>query len=203
MDLRDVTQVSEIEREAFPPPWPATNFKRELTSNSLTHYRVIYEQQPVSSYIDNDSQSPGSKLDTFRSYLSRFVGSDGDGDAGQLVLGFAGVWFLVDEAHLSNIAVHRMHRRQGVGEQLLIAIIELSMANHAQFVTLEVRSSNEAAKALYRKYDFVEVGIRHGYYTDNKEDAVIMTADMICSERYKNKLRTLKDAYTHRWGVKV
>ncbi len=204
MDLRDVDQVSEIEKAAFPPPWPATNFRRDLTSNSLTHYRVVYEQQPGSVSIDNSSQSLESKFGMLKSGISRFVGSDASGGSGgQLILGFAAVWFLVDEAHLSNIAVHQMHLRQGVGEQLLIAIIELAIENNAQFVTLEVRYSNQAAKAMYKKYDFVEVGIRPRYYTDNKEDAVLMTADMIGSERFKNKLRMLKEAYTHRWGVKV
>ena len=72
MEPRDIPQVSQIEREAFPPPWPATNFKRELTSNSLTHYLVAYEEMPeptepvTEAEAVNNCNSPKSRLEALR-----------------------------------------------------------------------------------------------------------------------------------------
>ena len=204
MELRDITQVAGIEREAFPPPWPVTNFKKDLTSNNLTNYIVAYKRESEIVDSGNNHQLPKTRLDVLKSGITRFIsGESGAEDASELVLGFAGVWFLVDEAHLSNIAVRSSCQQKGVGEYLLIAIIDLAIQKDVQFVTLEVRASNEAAKALYRKYDFIEVGVRHSYYTDNSEDAVIMTVDMILSRKFRGRLIELKQAHARRWDTKV
>jgi len=203
MGLEDIPQVSEIEREAFPPPWPATNFKRELTTSSLTHYLVVFgdkcddnslvrELRDTNSYI----KSSESSLDIFRSIIKSFFRSDTAGAAlKQPILGFAGLWFMADEAHLSNIAVREAYRHRGVGELLLISSIKCAIEHDASFVTLEVRASNEAARALYKKYDFIEVGIRQGYYTDNKEDAILMTAHDITSAHFKENFLVVSQSY--------
>ncbi len=95
------------------------------------------------------------------------------------VAGFVGYWHVVDEAHISTIAVHPKWRGSGVGEQLLRATLEHALSLGAQMATLEVRVSNAAAQNLYRKYHFEEVGRRKNYYRDNGEDAVLMTAEPI------------------------
>jgi ribosomal-protein-alanine N-acetyltransferase len=95
----------------------------------------------------------------------------------QYITGFAGLWMLVDEAHITNIAVREKHRRKGIGEGLLIGVIELAIELGAQLITLEVRASNSEAQKLYAKYGFVRVGLRRGYYTDNREDAVLMSIE--------------------------
>ena len=209
MELRDVPQVSQIEREAFPPPWPATNFKRELTSNRLTHYFVaneeISEQTEAAPEVEavNNSSPPKSRLEALRSGLRRlFGGSERPAGPSQFILGFAGLWFMVDEAHLANIAVRGAYRNQGIGERLLISAIEISIVRKARFITLEVRASNKIAQILYQKYGLIEVGKRRGYYIDNKEDAVIMTAEGITSTPYINNFQTLKEAHAKRWGLK-
>ena len=76
------------------------------------------------------------------------------------------------------------------------------MANQhaARVVTLEVRVSNAAAQQLYAKYGFSQVGLRRGYYTDNHEDAVIMSTDHIASHSFQAQLQELKKAYTEKWG---
>jgi len=209
MELRDVSQVSQIEHEAFPPPWPATNFKRELTTNALTHYLVAYEETPVPTEraaeveAGNSLSPPKTRLEALRFRLRRLFGGRGrPATPTQFIMGFAGLWFMVDEAHLANIAVREDYRHQGIGERLLIAAIELSIEHDARYFTLEVRASNKIAQALYRKYGLLEVGTRRGYYIDDKEDAVIMTAEGITSTTYVNRFQKLKETHARRWGLK-
>jgi ribosomal-protein-alanine N-acetyltransferase len=95
--------------------------------------------------------------------------------AGDAVVGFAGVWAMVDDAHITTFGVHPDWRRQAIGRQLLLNLAELSIAIGAKRMTLEVRASNTAAQALYRTFGFDVVGRRPGYYSDDGEDALIMT----------------------------
>jgi ribosomal-protein-alanine N-acetyltransferase len=95
--------------------------------------------------------------------------------AGDLVVGFAGLWTMVDEAHITTFGVHPDWRRQAIGRQLLLNLAELSIAMGARRMTLEVRESNEVAQALYRAFGFEIVGRRRAYYTDDGEDALVMT----------------------------
>lgn len=209
MEIRDISQVSQIEREAFPPPWPATNFKRELTSNILTNYLVACEEMPkpagtvIMAEAGNNPSPPKTRLESLRLGLRRlFGGKERLEIPTQFILGFAGLWFMADEAHLANIAVREVYRHQGIGERLLISTIELAIARDARYFTLEVRASNKIAQALYRKYGLIEVGTRRGYYIDNKEDAVIMTADGITSAHYLSRFQKLKEAHAQRWSLK-
>ena len=91
------------------------------------------------------------------------------------VVGFAGVWLMVDDAHITTFGVHPDWRRLGIGRQLLLNLAELSNAIGARRMTLEVRVSNTAAQALYRSFGFEIAGRRPRYYTDDGEDALIMT----------------------------
>jgi [ribosomal protein S18]-alanine N-acetyltransferase len=95
--------------------------------------------------------------------------------AGQTVAGFAGVWLMADEAHITMFGVHPEWRRQGVGRQLLLNLLEIGRALGAARMTLEVRASNTAAQALYRAFGFEAVGRRRAYYSDDGEDALVMT----------------------------
>lgn len=95
--------------------------------------------------------------------------------AGDAVVGFGGLWLMVDDAHVTTISVHPDWRRRGIGRQLLLALIDLATRIRARRMTLEVRASNEAAQALYRAFGFEVVGRRPGYYSDDGEDALVMT----------------------------
>ena len=95
--------------------------------------------------------------------------------AGDTVVGFAGLWLMVDEAHITTFSVHPDWRRQGIGRQLLLALTDLAVAISARRMTLEVRVSNEAAQGLYRSFGFEMTGRRARYYTDDHEDALVMT----------------------------
>ncbi|MPQ43561.1 ribosomal protein S18-alanine N-acetyltransferase [Clostridium tarantellae] len=94
--------------------------------------------------------------------------------AGEKVIGFIGAWSIIDEAHITNIAVHPNYRKQGVGDLLIEGLFCLSNELNLIALTLEVRASNIPAQNLYKKHGFVEEGIRKKYYEDNNEDAIIM-----------------------------
>ncbi|MBM7583096.1 ribosomal-protein-alanine N-acetyltransferase [Caldicoprobacter guelmensis] len=109
-------------------------------------------------------------LEVEKNKCARYVVAEQDGN----VLGYAGMWLIVDEAHVTNIAVHPLFRRKGIGQALLKALMMEAYRMGIDKMTLEVRASNIAAQSLYKKLGFVEVGVRKGYYSDNDEDAVIM-----------------------------
>ncbi|AIF50834.1 ribosomal protein S18-alanine N-acetyltransferase [Pelosinus sp. UFO1] len=97
-------------------------------------------------------------------------------EAGQII-GYAGMWLIVDEAHVTNVAVLPTHRGRKLGEQLMTALIEHAKKRGALRMTLEVRASNEVAQNLYGKFGFVPQGRRRNYYVETKEDAIIMWCD--------------------------
>lgn len=111
---------------------------------------------------------------------------------GDRLVGYCGMWVVMDEAHITTIAVEPENRRNRLGEQLLIAILEEAMRRGARRVTLEVRECNEVARRLYHKYGFVSATVRRGYYTDNGEDAIVMTVHDLLSPSYQTTFRLRK-----------
>jgi [ribosomal protein S18]-alanine N-acetyltransferase len=107
----------------------------------------------------------------------------------QRVLGYAGMWVILDEAHVTTIAVDPLHRRRRIGERLLVTLIDEAMRRGARWVTLEVRKSNLGAQTLYRKYGFKDIGIRKGYYSDNREDAIVMWTGNLWEEAFQERYR--------------
>ncbi|MDP4553588.1 ribosomal protein S18-alanine N-acetyltransferase [Alkalihalobacillus macyae] len=95
-------------------------------------------------------------------------------EVGEEVAGYCGVWVIIDEAHITNIALHPDYRGMKLGEALLKRAIDFAKSRGALKMTLEVRVSNTIAQNLYRKYGFEEGSIRKNYYTDNQEDALVM-----------------------------
>ena len=114
--------------------------------------------------------------------------------AGDEVVGFAGLWVMVDEAHITTFAVDPRWRRRGVGQWLLVRLFELADARRAREATLEVRLSNMPARRLYEKYGFRPVGIRPRYYSDNGEDALIMTTESLVAPAMRDRLGRLRAA---------
>ncbi len=90
------------------------------------------------------------------------------------ITGYGGMWFIVDEAHVTNIAVHPQYRGKGYGNFIVDAMVKIADAKGIYQMTLEVRASNHVAQNLYGKFGFESCGVRPKYYADNNEDAVIM-----------------------------
>ena len=99
--------------------------------------------------------------------------------------GFAGIWHIVDEVHITTVAVKKIYQRRHAAETLLVKMIEDCYNNFVKYITLEVRVSNIPAIELYKKYGFRSLGVRKGYYQDNNEDALIMWTENIFSDEYK------------------
>ena len=119
------------------------------------------------------------------------------------LVGFAGMWLMVDEAHITTFAVRRTWRRQGVGERLLLALLDLAQARGAREATLEVRPSNHPARRLYEKYGFALVGVRRRYYSDDNEDALILTTDTLDSRAMRDRIAGLRAAVARRQDVEI
>jgi ribosomal-protein-alanine N-acetyltransferase len=191
----DIPQVSEIDHEAFPTMWPPPNYRREL-GNRIAHYIVAYDDE-------QEIEAPPPKAAPgFLSRLGRLFNREEPAPATRdYIFGFAGFWVMAGEVHITNIAVREKHRRRGIGELMLISLINMAVNLEASLITLEVRASNAAAQALYSKYGFAKVGVRRGYYSDNREDGVLMSLEDITSAPIQENLKRLKMSHLERWGM--
>ena len=106
-------------------------------------------------------------------------------DADGVLLGYGGIWVIMDELHVTTLAVDPAARGRKVGERLLLALLREGLNRGAARATLEVRERNAAAHALYVKYGFEDVAVRKNYYSDNNENAIIMWANNLCSPEYQ------------------
>ncbi|MFC1463304.1 MAG: ribosomal protein S18-alanine N-acetyltransferase [Candidatus Brachytrichaceae bacterium NZ_4S206] len=186
MSLDDIPAVMAIERASFPRPWPERAYRYELTENPEAYFVVAraYEVEATPAVPRSHWQR-----------LAQRLGLQGRAPAQRAphtVVGFAGMWMHVDEAHIATIATHPGWRRRGVGERILVNLLREAQRRRAEIVTLEVRVSNVAAQHLYRKYGFEEVGRRKAYYQDNREDALLMTIVHFNTPEYRAQLDALE-----------
>lgn len=192
MMLADIPRVTEIERLAYPSPWPPSAYKKELQENRYAHYIVVRNTQLMTRAARMERVEPPR-----RSFpLSLLPGKQHaplSPDTASII-GFAGLWLMVDDSHVTTIAVHPDYRGKGIGELMLSALVGISYEIGARMVTLEVRVSNAVAQNLYRKYGFKEEGIRRRYYSDNHEDALIMWTDEINGQSYRDRFLRLRAA---------
>ncbi len=176
----DVPQVMAIERKSFTLPWSDYTYRHEILDNRNAHYFVARR-------VDGWTRKPQSLWDRLFKREEKAP-----------VVGYGGFWIVVGEAHISTIASDVAWRGHGIGELMLLAMIERSVELGAEEVTLEVRISNIVAQSLYRKYGFEVVGRRPGYYRDNNEDADLMTVFGVTTVEYQAKLTTLRAALEDR-----
>ena len=113
---------------------------------------------------------------------------------GDEIAGFAGLWLMVDEAHVTTFAIAPAWRRNHLAERLLVATFDIAIDRRATEATLEVRLSNLPARRLYEKFGFRPVGIRPRYYSDNNEDALIMTTEPLSSPEMVSRLAERRTA---------
>lgn len=199
MRLADVPQATEIDKECFPTQWPPPPYKNDLLFNRPARYLVACKDENHAVPVEETEQR-GAPLNHFLGGVRRFFYAAEASPASQRIVGLIGFWLMAGEAHITTIGVREAYLRLGIGELLLISAVELAMKRNAQVITLEVRASNSAAIALYEKYGFSRTGVRRGYYTDNREDAVTMTTDTITSAPFQSRFQRLKQAHAERWG---
>jgi len=169
MRMTDIPAVAAIERTAFSEHWPQTSFERELAVNSAARYITLVQTRPERQH-------------------------EGDGEAA----GFAGLWLMLDEAHVVSVAVAPALQGNGFGRLLLHGLIDVARKHQMSVATLECRESNEVARSLYRAYGFYEVGRRKRYYADTREDAIIMTTEELDSAPFLERYALLESALATR-----
>jgi ribosomal-protein-alanine N-acetyltransferase len=188
MTLDDIPEVMAIEKTAFPIPWPEKAYRHELLDNPNAYFIVVRLTQLADS-IASAGADVAARSQTF---LQRLLTRSPRPVLP--VIGFAGLWMIVDEGHVSTIASHVAWRGWGVGELLLVSLLREAQRRNALTATLEVRVTNYVAQNLYAKYGFVEVGRRKRYYRDNNEDALIMTVQNFSRPAYRDRLDALEAA---------
>lgn len=207
MSERDVGQAAEIERDAFPTLFPPTSFRREL-KNRRARYLVAFQRDdlavsPAAPPVPPSpapARSPVARLLSGARSLWR-AQRGGWRPGQQRIAGFIGIWYMPDAAHIVAVGVRSACRKRGIGELLLIGAIEQAAQRQMDALTLEVRASNYIAQNLYAKHGFKTMGVRKGYYTDNREDAIIMTAERIRAPEYAARFQALAHAHRQRWGL--
>jgi ribosomal-protein-alanine N-acetyltransferase len=196
MGKDDLAQVNEIDREAFPTQWPPANYRHEL-QNKLAHYIIACDDtKNIGAPAIKPQQNIFSLVSRMMPWSKRRHSQDVPLSQVKLhyIVGFSGIWMMANEAHITNIAVRQQYQGKGLGELLLIATIDMARELKSSIMTLEVRASNLAAQNLYSKYGFMQMGIRRGYYLDNREDAIIMSTENINSESFQSHIQQLREA---------
>ena len=205
----DSVMLESIEREAFPGLTPVTRISRDLERENGLYLTAVREWHPddrrsgprfaiaTRAERENDRFTARVKRNVDR-YLLDYVNRPKLPP--DYIAGFTGLWFVLDEAHVVVIGLREADRSKGVGEMLLISGIEQAIENGSRVITLEVRKSNKVAIELYSKYGFQEVGLRRRYYSDNGEDAVIMSTPPVKSDDYRAHFTRLVELHAEKWG---
>lgn len=218
MTQEDVSEVARVERRCFTNPWPVSAYRRELQSPGQNHYVVLRRVAPdppadlgaaegtitTGSGAHGNGHGHGHGASGERPMPRRTLlplglgrraeanGASRDRPGQEPILGFAGMWIIFDEAHVTTIGVEPSERGHGLGELLLVAMFDEAMRRGATWLTLEVRVSNRPALALYRKYGFAVQGTRKRYYSDNNEDAHVMWSRSLAEPAYREQLAELR-----------
>lgn len=205
MTIDDIAAVGRVERRCFSNPWPSSAYRRELQMPDRNYYVLMRDHSIADGTEVADEPAGGetaeeaSRRAIRRSLLPLGFGRRGDRRAQRRranglppVVGFAGMWLMFDEAHITTIGVDPAYRGRHLGEWLLVALIDEALRRGANWLTLEVRVSNEAAQNLYRKYGFTVHGTRRRYYSDNNEDAYVMWSPALSDEAYQVRLNQLR-----------
>ena len=188
----DISQVAQIDREAFPGEWVFRSqaaYKQDLDNPSIRY---------IVAFSDKRATESGSQEMPRPPWFKRLFSYERRLDARDHIVGFSGFWMMVGEAHIIAIGVRKGYRQLGIGEGLLIATIELAQILSANVVTLEVRASNVIAQELYKKYGFQVTGRRFKYYSSDGEDAVIMSTDNISSPSFQAPFQRLREDHARR-----
>lgn len=160
MSLPDIPEVTAIDQVSFDPAWSARSYAYEVSESTYSHM-VVLEQS------GEEKPTQGWRR------LVQNISGNGT-EASSQIVGYGGLWHIVDESHISTIATHPQFRGRGWGELLLASMIRRSITLRASYIVLEVRVSNVVAQNLYEKYEFETLAVKPKYYHNNGEDAYDM-----------------------------
>lgn len=206
MRVEHISAVSAIEKLSFPQPWPQNAYRREIQENRMAHYIVARRLGESSETTPPPEPAAPAAQPRLMGRIGRLLRPTDPPPSPALeeelrsIVGYAGIWVMTDEAHVTTIASHPSVRGKGVGEFLLVALIRRGMEVGARWMTLEVRASNSVAQNLYRKYTFKEMGVRRRYYSDNGEDALVMWTDALDSDTFQTVFAQHEGALADRLG---
>lgn len=188
----DIEAVQEVERQSFTTPWSANTYRQELR-NQTSRYIVARASPTLPPPRNRPAPAQRNFLERLLAIFFAPPPPAPTSADPQPIIGYGGVALYVDEGHITSIAIAPEYRGQGIGELLLNALIDHGLDLGAERLTLEVRISNTVAQQLYLKYGFEPVGKRKRYYTDNGEDAMLMTTPAIQDPAYQNQLKLLRE----------
>lgn len=193
--IEDAVAIDHVVRESFGSSAPKSSSARDMRRRNTTYIVATRGNDASEGTELPGGDGNGSISRRFKSIFTASVGGLEPQQQVSSVVGLVGLWTAVDQMHVVVIATRPSRRGRGVGELLLIATIAEAFKNRATTATLEVRKSNLIARSLYRKYGFSDVGIRHQYYHDNREDAIIMATPSFANLNYRRSLQRRCTAY--------
>jgi len=201
MTLDDIPEVGRVERRCFSNPWPVSAYRRELRYLD-TNYYIVLRALPGEPESTNGRDHQAGELT--RRALTRlvhpFIRKHDEHDEAPHIAGFAGMWVMYDEAHVTTIGTDPLYRGRGLGELMLAALFDQAISRNASLLSLEVRVTNQIAQRLYMKYGMSVQGVRARYYTDNGEDAYIMWSRSLRDPLYVQQLDELRAEIVERVG---
>ena len=198
MHIDDFAEVHSIDMQSFPHPWSLTTYENELRDRRQSRYIVAR----ISPHLPGNHQ-PAAWWQRLQASINGTTLPASTDDMRLPVVGYAGIWLNLEEGHITAIAVHPDQRGRGIGELLLLGLLDQAYDLGAEQLTLEVRVSNTVAQRLYVKYGFRGHGERKRYYTDNGEDALIMWTDDIRTPEYRERVRELRQLLHTRLQARV
>lgn len=166
MTRDDVSAVQRIESAAYEDAWPSRLFEQEL-SNGFAQYLVAVEE--------STDPPPAGPFTALRRAMF--------GGTHERIVGFMGVWFMVDQLHLVTIAVDPSRQHRGIGTRLLLECFAIAIEAELNEIVLEVRESNARARTMYEGFGFRKAGELKDYYKDNHETAVVMLSGSLSQAR--------------------
>ena len=184
----DLDEIMLLERQCFADPWTRHMYLSDLTQNELATYLVVRAANGKLQMADGkwqmvDDEVPPDTASDQPSAISHPPST---------VLAYGGLWLMVDEAHIATIASHPDWRGCGLGQWLLLALLDAALARGALRSTLEVRAGNLPARPLYEKLGYETVGLRRRYYRVG-EDGLIMTTPPLADPALQSRLASARD----------
>ena len=198
----DAREMTLLLREVFPDFNNPISYVRDIQRDDIAHIlavRKLTDQERVAANNQNSGllQSITSKLP---------IPGLGNGNANtsqfdERIAGMVSIWTVLDQAHITAIATSPSERRRGIGGLLMVLAINEAIDRGAEVATLEVRKSNQRAQALYKRFGFTETGLRHKYYADNNEDALIMSTPYMRQPSFRRLFQRQVDEHIKINGV--